>query len=88
MSFDTAPTVTTWADGYGTWHALVPLPTEKAPYASNPYKGARQRAREAISREIEARMPLHEAIAYDGPDIERAPEYDTETHIAYKETGE
>ena len=82
MSSDTAPTITTWANGYGIWYALVPLPTEEAPYASSPYKGARQRAQEAI----ENQLSLREAI--DGVNVERAPEYDTETHLAYKETGE
>lgn len=42
-----APVVTTWADGYGRWHASVPLST-------NP-RGDAMRARRAIRAEMEAR---------------------------------
>ena len=42
-----APTVTTWADGFGTWHARVTFPTCVADVAH-----ARQLARHAIREQV------------------------------------
>ncbi|ACQ80764.1 hypothetical protein Bcav_2515 [Beutenbergia cavernae DSM 12333] len=44
-----AATVETWADGYGTWHARVTVPTAHAGYA-------RGIARDAIDGEIATRQ--------------------------------
>lgn len=41
-------TVTTWADGYGNWHARIP---------ANAYARPADAARRAITRELEARAP-------------------------------
>lgn len=46
----TDPTVTTWADGFGRWHARIIFPT-----VLGDVRQARQMARRAIRAELEAR---------------------------------
>jgi hypothetical protein len=52
-----AETVTTWANGYGIWHARVNFPANgyTDEYLANHGRRIRAKARRAIRREIEAR---------------------------------
>lgn len=55
--------VTTWADGFGIWHARVTLAIA-TPSDTLKYDSVRSVARRAIRREIVARAPRHGLCDY------------------------
>ena len=69
------PRVTTWADGYGVWHARVPAGCVSPLIA----------ARKALRDELQAREAHVAREVWLHP--ERVPELDTAGTVVYREKG-
>lgn len=75
-------TVTTWADGFGRWHARVTVPGADSAYLREHASRIRAKARRAIRREITVRDTV-------GPRwrcaVEAVPTPDTAQYVTYRE---
>lgn len=67
-------TTTTWTDGYGIWHAMVPR--------TGAAVAERTAAREAIRAELTERDAIKPGYRLR---VKRHPLYDTPTHVSYIE---